>query len=482
MATRSHHPQRRALRPAPRNNRGGALLMLACLLFVLFGILALVIDLAVVRHTQQRLNTGARGAALEGLRYRDSGAVNEREAARDFVALVFDDDLDLTSPEVVPLGAGPIVEIGPSPGGLDAFQSIVNVDVFRPNLELNNLNVAEGDLVTGFYDASQPHNEFPPFTRADFTAWVPGDPDPSSFLVRIRRTSTADAVPGLISSGPSIPYLWGRGALIFAASGAATDPRVDGMRFSARAIADAQPAASVGPANPLEGPIEGLSRFALDLGYWNGLPTGVPVAVTIDTTGEILSGVVPVGRLVGFSELSVFALAGDTSVVVADAGPFPAVPFRVRIGNEFAYVTSVVGNTLGLQAPLAANHAVATEVRLHRALNLGDVVPLAEPLDKFAPDLAGGEVYVPLYESVGGAGERVVGFGRATLLTADVVTPAAAVLTVLPGVVAPANVAASPTRPVDAGLTTAEVNDIFALRRTVAEAIEAPALVRAYGK
>jgi len=103
------------------------------------------------------------------------------------------------------------------------------------------------------------------YRRSDF---VPANPNPQgglgntpddSFLVRMRRTNNfqgLDAIPGVSSSGPALPFLFGRGTVMSvnqAGPFGGYNPRVHGLTVRATAIADARPALAVGTSLALGG-------------------------------------------------------------------------------------------------------------------------------------------------------------------------------------------------------------------------------------
>ncbi len=83
----------RPSRNRQKHDRAGYVLVLfVMLLFGIFAMVALVIDIGFARLAQRQMQTAADSAALEGLRYVDSDG---RQRAGDMAAWTFDDDLEL---------------------------------------------------------------------------------------------------------------------------------------------------------------------------------------------------------------------------------------------------------------------------------------------------------------------------------------------------------------------------------------------------
>lgn len=288
---------------------GNVLVYFALIVFVMFTMAALTIDMGFARLTQRQMQPAVEAAALTGLRFRDqipdwmlanSTFINAAEAdcgpkpsttqtltdptwvawrekvrrwlASNQVALVFDDDLNPAAGDSLQLGAGPLFQMTTGTGQANAWQTItppdqlpVNQRVYKPvrhdlvpGLELNFANVASGDLVAGqFSTPSTAPQEDSSYTRSDFTpASQASASTANSFLVRMRRTNdfqNLDNVASQSSSGPSLQFLFGRGSLI--TSDATNNPnnyspRQHGVTVRATAIANAQNAMSVGPIYP----------------------------------------------------------------------------------------------------------------------------------------------------------------------------------------------------------------------------------------
>ncbi len=307
----------------------------ALLVFAMFAVLSLLIDVGYARMTQAQMQHAADAAALEGLRRRDAGVVNpangqtvndpfasdclRRTAANRVVHWVFDDDLDPTNGDPdYQFGAGPVIDVSDGVTNLHALSTIgvPESHTYKPALQLNQLNEAHGDMVSGRFcytsdptpseDAgyietvvcTEPQRGSGSYARNDFnpSATAPQPPaalascpspegplpepwplggtgslagvDDSAFLVRMRRSNElrefADqAEPDVASSGPSLPLVFGRGTMIHGDDPASPySVRRDGLTVRATAIAQVRPALQVGlPQAAASAP--GVTPFAL---------------------------------------------------------------------------------------------------------------------------------------------------------------------------------------------------------------------------
>ena len=304
------------------------LVQVALIAFALLAALSLVVDLGYARLAQAQMQIAADTAALEGLRLRNASGnaasddLLRRTAAERMVAWTFDDDL---SPEngdpTYQFGAGPIIDLtGGSSDGLHGYQTISVPDppVYKPALQLNESNESYGDQVSGrfCYEPSPYPSEDPAYgepgfqvcgaaqsaagsyARNDFNPGV----DTSAFLVRLRRstefrTGSGQGEPGIASSGPSLPLLFGQGAMIHGDSADSDySVRRDGLTVRATAIADARPAERVGLPQPLATPpMPGVLPLTLNDTFVIAIapaqvPTGCPVTVNLDGTIATATG------------------------------------------------------------------------------------------------------------------------------------------------------------------------------------------------
>ena len=277
-----------------RQQAGYALVLVVLLLFGLMGLAALVIDVGFARLAQRQMQTAVDAAALEGLRFRDEipehiaemiedaggdappeGDRSDpawREYARRWLASrmvneTFEDYIDPNTGEQIRYGAGPEIEFegGFGPEELAAGQTVKldRLGVWTPSLQLNSRNHHYGDVVAGKYDydplqegvpAELPGRETQDYQVTGFEPKPEGTPpqelaDAPSLLVRLRRTNNFlgwDEDDGVSSHGPTLPFMFARGALIGKVPDAQYSPREHGMTVRALAIADARPALSIG--------------------------------------------------------------------------------------------------------------------------------------------------------------------------------------------------------------------------------------------
>jgi hypothetical protein len=261
------------------------------IVFAMFAVLSLVIDVGYARLTQSQMQNAADTAALEGLRTR--GDTAGRLAAHDLVQRVFDDDLDPTNGDSdYQFGAGPIIDLTDGATNLHALEtmSVPDTHVYKPDLQPNQDNAPYGDMVSGSftYNSNPGSSEDAGYARNDFNPGV----GTGAFLVRLRRSNEfREAEPGVASSGSSLPLVFGRGTTIFGDDPTgAYSVRRDGLTVRATAIAQVRPALHVGlpqlQANP---PLPGVTPFAMvDACVQNAAGTPVIIAVTINpTTGVI---------------------------------------------------------------------------------------------------------------------------------------------------------------------------------------------------
>ncbi|MBL8827720.1 MAG: hypothetical protein JNM18_12145 [Planctomycetaceae bacterium] len=510
-----------------RQRRGTTLVLFAVLLFALLPMMALVLDLGIVRVTQRQMQTAANVAAIEGLRHRDSKTdVERREAARDTVKQLFDDNLDPNTPSTG-FSAGPQALVVPntgtplignsyrwSPQLMTDGNQLPIVTQFRPTLQLNrDDNKQYGDLVAGTYDttaASDPNTLFTEQTivsgmtfdyykRNDFTAVDVADVSTSrSFLARLRRTrlyendQEPDDESGVSSAGPPVPFVFGRGGL---ASGGTPDPnalwnqREAGVTVRATAIADARPALTVGPAIPrqlytgLPTTIDGLAPFALSVDYWTALSSAADQVITKEGLLETDQGLV-----FGVTSLVNNVDANSTVLTVRAVlgwGVASQTPFLVRVQNELMRVTAINATMSadekqwtverGINSTAKTNHAADTRIIRHEVMTIGTAILPSQPSTSsaaFDVDAIGEfptlETFVPIYATVGTLGKRVIGFGRATISRGtDSLNPDEFLVSIAakPSIVAPQNASAQLLRPLPSDVTNSpEVNDLFARR------------------
>lgn len=357
------------------------LAQLALLVFAIFAVLALVIDVGLARVTQAGMQNAADSAAIEGLRRRDVGVVNpangqtvndpfasdcqRRTAAYRVTSWTFDDDFDTTDGDAAyNFGAGPLIDLTGGQTNLHANETMSVPErgpVYDPQLQFNQQNHVYGDMVSGRFCYSAdplpsegiaysdpdavvcteqqrgegayarsdfnpaPSSPLPPSSLTGCPAADDAPPDPwpiggtgsisnvqnSAFLVRLRRSNEftdldAQTEEGVATSGPAIPFLFGRGTLMHGDDSAyAYSPRRDGITVRATAIAQARPALRVGlpmasPAEPGVMPVAFADTFVQTL---NAATTQVTInpANGLVCRGTTCAGVTPatsVGRFV----------------------------------------------------------------------------------------------------------------------------------------------------------------------------------------
>jgi hypothetical protein len=159
------------------------------------------------------------------------------------------------------------------------------------------------------------HIEASNYERDDFIP-DPGAPSPpgSAFLVRMRRTNELfTSSSGESSSGPPIPYLFGRATLL------GPEAKARGITVRATAIADARRAMSVGlPSAAVSPPLPGVTPFSIERSFWDGLSS---VLVLVGSDGELHEAVPQfdvLGSLTGYSpgqRIGQFIIAGSATSV-----------------------------------------------------------------------------------------------------------------------------------------------------------------------
>ena len=336
-----HHTKR-------TNRRGYVLVLFVMMFFGFMGLAALVIDIGFARLAQRQMQSATDTAALEGLRWQaasPAGSLVPRQQASQMVANLFTDSVD-SSGGTVQYGAGPVVnfsgDVGPA--DLDAGQTITwppPSPVYQPTtssgtagLELNPSNATEGDMVAGTYNLGQPSAEADDYTRADFSPALSGSSTGSAFLVRMRRTNNVyglDQEPGISSSGPTLPVLFGRGSLMARSGSGSQLSAASGITVRATAIAGPQPAKTVGPLYTNSGgtltAVAQLAPFAIRSDIWTQVSGGAAVTVNPLVAGSgatILDSqfritLTAIGQpLVGSANDSTLSMGPQSSFVCAD--------------------------------------------------------------------------------------------------------------------------------------------------------------------
>ena len=282
--------------------RGSILTWFAVFLFAALPFMALLVHLGMVTLTWRQMQTAVNTAAIEGLRFRDElSDADRRVQVQELVSALFDDDLDSSNGDTMQFGAGPDIEFDSNSGialpdaDFQASPLITNVGVWKPDPRLNTGDELHGDMVAGdyVYSVSDPdhdsHAESSTCSREDFEAQPGGD----AFLVRLRRTRPSngtapplDDVPDVSSTGPTVPFLFGRGPYV---GSEFLNQRERGTIVRASAIAQERPVATVGVPRPDENLDEGLALFDIQRASWDGPLTST--TVTFDASGSFNSGV-----------------------------------------------------------------------------------------------------------------------------------------------------------------------------------------------
>jgi hypothetical protein len=249
----------------PRGERGGVLAGFAMFSFVGIGFLALSFDCAVWWSTQHEMQCAVDPAAVEGSRLRDheeyqplSNALR-RSKNSDFVREYFDDDLDPANGDLVRLSAGPDHRVDGGAGSMNTG-AVVDLEGPRPcddpQLPYNEANDARGNQRSGTYLPSQRFVPGASGATPDFAPATGVDAFQSlCYEIRLSRDGAED-IEGVASSLPTVPWLFALGTLVRGAAGE-RDPRRDGTRIRAHAVAGGVPALRVGkpPRTPQGTPV-----------------------------------------------------------------------------------------------------------------------------------------------------------------------------------------------------------------------------------
>jgi len=310
---KARHPKSPSSRSWTDQRRGAILVWFAIFLFVLLPLMTLIMHLGMTTLTRRQMQTAVNSAAIEGLRFRDDSSLTEaerREKVHDLVAVIFDDNF----------GAGPDNPFVDDPDGIPlpgtefvASRRIAPARIrgFNPDdLQINENNEVYGDMLSGDYHGSADHQEgVDPFItleeqyqRADFTidSDTTDDDHGDAFLVRMRRSGETFDKPATGSSGPPIPFLFGRGPYgdeDFPTSGSTDllDYRERGTIVRATAIAQAKPVITVGV--PSEDMDYGLAQFEIQFSSWPESMDPLPLNEIVQLVDGDITGAVT-GRFI----------------------------------------------------------------------------------------------------------------------------------------------------------------------------------------
>lgn len=246
-------------RRGTRGDRGAVLVLAISLLFAVFAIAAVVVDLGLASLEQQRMQDAADAAAIEGLR---SGRAWGASFASASMAPV---DAAVADSEALVVGGE---------GEWGANASLTLTQRWTPAMQANVDDAPHGDFVGGTYIPAAAHTERSDYARDDFAAAAGG----RALLARLRRTGDPlglDAQDGIASHGPTLPFLFGRGALIDGASDA-YDPRRDGITVRATSIAESRPANAVHVAFGIADEVP-LAPFCVAFATWIATDVDTPL-------------------------------------------------------------------------------------------------------------------------------------------------------------------------------------------------------------
>ena len=462
-----------------RCRRGYVLVYFAMLSFALMAVAALTVDMGFVLLSRRQMQMGVDPAALDGLRFRDAyppqwidpnnpgqlyasiqSAIQaenaspstqdnvRRWAAQQIVVDTFDDDLNTADGDTSNYGAGPVVDFQPSPRIPAAGQAIAaaqtmtigSPSVYKPSdaespanqsqwhFWLNLTNTTSGDVVSGDYTYSASNYnpaqtvavEDNQYNRVDF------QPDStasaSSFLVRLKR-SNEPTVSSSFSSGPTLPYLFGRGSLLQTqtTSSGTVWAKSQGITARATGIANATPALFVGGPSAqynVGGPpqagfgsvgvlgqppnvnydVAGVAPLALSTSFWAGSDDQVSVQVNNDGTLTAMSGTFSgqvIGMVIRVTFLAQNIAAADGQINIISPDGFPVEQFQIAIisngqveqmlvpqaSNQTTFNTTIWTVTRGIDGTTAIPHSAGDMVVQVSGASFGQTVMYPSPND-----------------------------------------------------------------------------------------------------
>lgn len=473
---------------------GYVLVLVAVMMFVLMALATLIIDFGFVRLTQRQMLAATDAAALEGLRWRDvqqweqlpsylnpsnlTGPIDDpsqktqdtirRLAAAHIVSLMMP-SVNSTDPDPATYGAGPELQLTPTTAGGGLAGPLVapgQPPVYQPQLQTNSGNATEGDVVSGMYGPDAPGVEQFDYTRKeDFSPPLSGSaPTAPSFLVRMRRVApgnSLDSEPGVSSSGPAVPYLFGYGV--------AADRSIISQGVTVRGTS----IASVGFQPP--------SSWSSDPYYASNFYQNIGAASSVgwpyswkDSAGVVhqLTGAVPVA--ITSDQWTLWFPSGQTAT--------SGVPVTLEVASD--YSLTVPGQTApaGFVAdPSAwAQNTVPTLGLTAAQLAMGssEATTIIAALPTNASPASQSSVYVLIINSTN---EMVVGFGAADNFVYSPSAngkPATIAFTAMPNRVAWANASASLVQPLPSG---AAAGELWSAHAAVPCPLYSPVLVNRLG-
>ncbi|ELP33201.1 hypothetical protein RBSWK_03047 [Rhodopirellula baltica SWK14] len=283
------------------------LILIVILLFALFAIAGLLIDIGMARLTQAHMQSVSDAASLEGGWQLAMGAnqTTTRIAVVDRAAEMSES----WGPHRIELEDGYNLGGSGKPESSQTINRDTLGDPVRPMLDPNVDNDLEGDIVLGKYCDCRENTE----------CWkefqlnpLPGQPvgygrgkmfEPTDFdvansvLVRLRRTGEDDLAGG--TSAERLTYLWSRGSLLdFGLKG-------DGIAVRSESIAKLAPAVAVGILPETETQLSAIP-VSISIDDWNGLLLDTPASpATLTSFGNSPLLEVPEMLLVGTSTAAV---------------------------------------------------------------------------------------------------------------------------------------------------------------------------------
>ncbi len=343
---------------AQAERRGGILILVIMLLFAMFAIAGLLIDIGMARLTQARMQSVTDAAAIDGGWQMALGS--DQTAVRDAVSNRTDELFETWTPKRLEFEGGYDLD---QDGILESSQTINTNTVgeaIRPSIDRNFGNEPAGDVVLGIYDETSIPNVLPglPSGYDRGQGFIADTTSPNSILVRLRRTNE-QAIPGGTSDG-NLPYLWSRGSLLgFGLKG-------QGIAVRSESIAKLSPATAVGSAtNALLPPVlsaaipltevvsETFSRASLMM-FSDSPQIG---ATVIDTPTAALTGIgyLPIAKQMSSGQWQVI---GFMFANVTVDNIVPSTP--AESGFSYANITSNLANIPGLSDELVeANQALS---------------------------------------------------------------------------------------------------------------------------
>lgn len=459
------------------------LVQVALIVFGLCGMLALVVDVGLMRLTQVQMQNAADSAAVEGLRKRDlpiqnaaGQTVNDpyasdclrRAAANRMVRWTFDEDFNVAAGSgSMQLGAGPIVQLDGGVTSLHALQSISvpAVSMYRPDLQMNQENVGYGDMVSGrFCYTDNPQTaEGSEYAVQDIVCTEPQRGSGAYARSDFNPNDVSPAPPNGLSECPGVdddlPSPWptpGTGSLTTADDSAFLVRLRRSNEFTDSVSRGVPGVASNGPALPM---LYGRASNVIntDADSYSPRRDGFTVRATaIADARPAMQVGLPQGTTLGVTPF-VFA---DTYV----AG-LPATAVQVTVDPARGVICS--GITCVAATPIVGRFVDAltdaTRRRWAAVASVGAVLTAPAPLACAAIGARTG--YTPVYSAIAGGTTRVIGFTRIAMTqdAARAADPCAKLIVRSASLVAPANASVALTAgiPTDTTTTPAQVRELF---------------------